>query len=186
MTSSWKQWKMMVNGTYAIRVQVSAYGPTGQKVWDALCYATWYAADPTIKYFDNINEYNMCRKGRLTLPDDTVLDFDNMEITTSNPCISSSGCFQTKMRLSPLNNSLITVALLTFGMVKSIALHDSSCQGNAEPYWLLLTTRRRLKPHRSYLLCLRVKSTWPKRETLSCKRLGLVCMSSKMVRILFV
>ena len=67
-----------------------------KEIWDALCYATWYAADPTIKYFDNINEYNMCRKGRLTLPDGTVLDFDNMEIVCSNPCISSSGCFQTR------------------------------------------------------------------------------------------
>lgn len=57
-----------------------------REVWDALCYATWYAADPTIKFFDNINEYNMCRNGRLTLPDGTVLDIENMEIVCSNPC----------------------------------------------------------------------------------------------------
>jgi ribonucleotide reductase alpha subunit len=55
-------------------------------VWEALCYATWYAADPTIKFFDNINDWNVCTKGRITLKDGTILDLDNMEITTSNPC----------------------------------------------------------------------------------------------------
>lgn len=55
-------------------------------VWDALCYATWYAADPTIKFFDNINEWNVCTKGRITLKDGTILDLDNMMIYLSNPC----------------------------------------------------------------------------------------------------
>ncbi len=74
-----------------------------KEVWDALCYATWFAADPTVKFYDNINRYNMCTRGEIRVGDQ-VYTFDGMVITTSNPCLFRDMRMDTPDGLIPIGD----------------------------------------------------------------------------------
>lgn len=56
-----------------------------KEIWDAICYATWASADPTIKFLDTINRWNTTPRGEL-LVDGVLKKFDNLKIDKSNPC----------------------------------------------------------------------------------------------------
>ena len=70
---------------YCPRTKEKIWTYPAAEIWDALCYATWYAADPTVKFYNTINFYNMCENGQLTI-DGEIHEYKGMVIVTSNPC----------------------------------------------------------------------------------------------------